>query len=130
MSNLTDLFRFDMDKDNANYSIKVAFIAALISGSVTLILLLLNLAGIIDLGLTIIDFVDVILVFGLSYGIYRKSRAAAIIMVLYFIGSKIIMSPEFRIGAMSILFILIFIRGAVATFIVRKHSKHDKKKSK
>jgi hypothetical protein len=67
-----------MNKEDAEKAIKNAWIAGIISGVITL-LAIFFLAG-IDL----FNLIDVALIFGLAFGIYKKSRAAAVIMLIYF----------------------------------------------
>lgn len=66
----------------ANSQIRSAWIAGTISGVVTLIFtFILETPGM---------FIDVLLIFGLTWGIYKKSRICAVIMFIYFILSKIV----------------------------------------
>ena len=78
-----------MDLQKAEKAIKGAWIAAVISGSVTLLVAVLALLGVRLFNFTAWVLIDVALIFGLAYGIYRRSRVCAVIMFVYFIISKI-----------------------------------------
>jgi len=106
-----------MDLATAEKHIKRAWIVGTISGSLTLLLLLI--ASLSDdflpqLGLDLWSLIDVALIFGLAYGIYRKSRTCAIILFGYFIISKIFMMIEMgQVGslAISLLFLYFLFQG-------------------
>ncbi|MBL8740958.1 MAG: hypothetical protein JNK04_07690 [Myxococcales bacterium] len=80
--------------DEVEKKIRNAWIAGLISGSLTLLVTLLALAGTSLLGFTGWELIDVALIFGLTFGIYKKSRACAVALLVYFVGSKILMMVE------------------------------------
>ena len=82
------------DTAKANKRIKQAWIAGVISGVITLIAILQSVAGVDILGFGIHNLLDVTLIFGLAYGIYRKSRVCAVIMFVYFVGNRILMLVE------------------------------------
>lgn len=70
--------------------IKNGWIAACVSGTLTLVITLLSFVG--DAFSEIVDvwtFIDVVLIFALACGIYKKSRFAATCMFVYFLASKI-----------------------------------------
>jgi hypothetical protein len=109
----------------AETQIKLAWQAGIVSGIVTLVLVILSLAGYNSTGL--IDasaILDVCLVFGLSFGIYKKSRVAAVIMLVYFIFSKTwiaIVLKRFP-GFLSGLFLIFYLGGVQGTVTYRKLS--------
>lgn len=110
----------------AEAQIKWAWQAGIVSGTWTLILVLLSLAGYGFTGL--IDasaLIDVCLVFGLSFGIYKKSRVAAVIMLVYFLLSKawIVIGLKIFPGVISWFFLILFLGGVQGTFTYRKLSK-------
>lgn len=110
----------------AEAKIKWAWQAGIVSGTWTLILVLLSLAGYGFTGL--IDasaLIDVCLVFGLSFGIYKKSRVAAVIMLVYFLLSKawIVIGLKIFPGVISWFFLILFLGGVQGTFTYRKLSK-------
>lgn len=74
--------------------IRSAWIAACISGAITLLLTLVAMSGTALLGLDAWSLVDVALIFGLAFGISRKSRVCAVLMLGYFVLSKILMMVE------------------------------------
>ena len=73
--------------------IKKGWVAGLISGGITLIIWMLAALGAPalanQLDLDSWSFVDVILIFGLAYGVYRKSRTCAVIMFLMFFAAGV-----------------------------------------
>ena len=110
----------------AEAQIKLAWQAGIVSGTLTLILVLLSLAGYDFTGL--IDasaLIDVCLRFGLSFGIYKKSRIAAVLMLVYFALCQawIIIETKTFPGLIPGIFIILFLRGVQGTFTYRKLSK-------
>ena len=69
-----------MDKDKANNAIKSAWIAAIVSAGFTLIAAVTGLFG-LDLSALWI----VIVMLGLAFGIYKKNRACAVILFVYWV---------------------------------------------
>lgn len=61
--------------------IKNAWITGIVSGSITLIFTLIAMNGSQILGFSIWNLSDVALIFGLTFGIYKKSRACAVAML-------------------------------------------------
>jgi len=104
--------------------IKNAWIAGLISGAATLVVTLLAVSGVQLLGFSAWEFVDVALILGLTYGIYRKSRVCAVLMVIYFAASKILIVMETGKptgGFMAIIFLYFYVQGVLGTFAYHKH---------
>jgi len=110
----------------AEAEIKFAWQAGIVSGTMTLIFVLLSLAGYNFTGL--IDasaLIDVCLIFGLSFGIYKKNRIAAVLMLVYFAFNQawmVIVLKRFP-GIISWVFLILFLRGVQGTFTYRKLSK-------
>lgn len=100
--------------------IRVGWIAAVITGAMTLVMMLIAInTDVLNEVFDIWSSVDVVLVFGLAYGIYRKSRIAASSMFVYFLISKIILIMESgQPGGMviTVLFIYFYFRAMIATF--------------
>jgi hypothetical protein len=112
-----------MDLQKAEKAIKSAWIAAVISGSITLFVAVLALVGVRLFNFTAWVLIDVVLIFGLAYGIYRKNRVCAVIMFIYFIISKIYMLVT--VGGLAglplaILFAYFFFQGIRGTFAYHK----------
>jgi hypothetical protein len=74
--------------------IRGAWVAGLISGCVTLAITLFSIFGSAIGGIGAENLVDVALIFGLTYGICKKSRACAIGLLVYFVVSKIFLMVE------------------------------------
>ena len=102
--------------------IKYAWVAGVISGSMTLLLILIAASGstmVAELGVDWWSLIDVVAIFGLSLGIYKKSRVCALLMFIYFVGSKIILWATMgNVGGvpLAILFGYFFFQGIRATF--------------
>jgi hypothetical protein len=65
------------------------------------------------------NLLDVAVIAGLTFGIYRKSRACAIIMLVYFIGSKLLLWSETKSVSglpMALIFGWFFFQGIRGTF--------------
>lgn len=105
--------------------IRHAWVAAVFSGSVTLIfaLVAMNVGSDLGVGFSEWMLVDVVLIFGLAYGISRKSRVCATTMFLYFLGSKIyIWSASGSASGLPLAFVFLyfFYQGMAATFEYHK----------
>jgi len=106
--------------------IRNAWIAGLISTSVTLLLTLLAVTGTTITGFSAWQFLDVALVLGLTVGIYRKSRLCAMGMLAYFVISKIIgISETGRASgiAMALIFLYFYAQGVHGTFVYHRLAK-------
>jgi serine/threonine-protein kinase len=108
-----------MDLKEAEDAIKKAWSAGLISGIITLIVTGVAMAGYDFMGITAWNLVDVVFIFGLTFGIYRKSRTCAVIMLVYFVGSKFYMWIDQRTVAglpLALVFGYFFIQGVRGAF--------------
>lgn len=98
--------------------IKNGWVAGCISGGLTLVVLF-AMSGAELPGIDAWMLVDVALIFGLTFGIYRKSRTCAVIMLVYYLVSKILIMIETgKPGGlfMSVLFAYFFWQGVSGTF--------------
>jgi hypothetical protein len=103
--------------------IRNAWVAAAISGVLTLAVTLVSIYGTSIPGMDAWNLIDVALIFGFAVGIYRRSRFCATAMLIYFIASKVIGwvqggQPTGLIVAM--IFIYYFFKGMLATFDYHK----------
>jgi hypothetical protein len=106
--------------------IRNATIAACISGAITLLFSLLAIAGTSIMGYTPWELVDAALVAGLAFGIYKKSRACAIIILVYFVGSKIYLMIETGKPSgllVAAIFVYYYVKGVQGTFQYHKWRK-------
>lgn len=107
--------------------IRNACIAGLITATVTLIVTLLAVFGVVQLfGFDAWEFVDVVLILGFTYGIYRKSRVCAVLMLVYFVASKIMLfmqtgKPNGLV--MTLIFLYYYWQGVAGTFAYHRHFK-------
>ena len=114
-----------MTLQDANKAIKDAWLAGLISILVTITLTLVYASGAGFAHVALWNWVDIILLAGLSYGIYRKSSLAASLMLVYYLGSKIILWADERafIGLpMALIFAYFFWRGVQGTRAYHQYS--------
>ncbi len=113
--------------EQAEKKIKSAWIAACISGTVTLAVTLLAISGTSILNFSAWELIDVAFIFGLAFGIYRKSRTCAVLMLVYFISARVLLLAEggkLTSGLMlSIVFIYFYWQGVSGTFSFHKLKK-------
>lgn len=65
--------------------------AGVLTGTITLLISIAAIAtGQAIMGLDAWSLLDVALIFGLSFGIHKKSRVCAVLMLIYYAGSKIL----------------------------------------
>lgn len=99
--------------------VKTAWVAGCISGTVTLAITAVAMSGTDMLGFDAWSLLDVALIFGLAFGIYKKSRACAVLMLLYFVASKILLMVEAGKPSgllMALIFAYCFWQGVAGTF--------------
>ncbi|MGN7833341.1 hypothetical protein ACTJI2_17205 [Pseudoxanthomonas sp. 22568] len=99
--------------------IKHGWVAACVTGALTLVLTLLSQFGASANRTELWNLLDVGLVAVLAFGIYRKSRIAATLMLCYFAVSKILMmiAEGMPTGlVVSFIFLIFYFRATVATF--------------
>lgn len=112
--------------------IRNACIAGTISGVLTLLVTLISASGVDIPGLDfdLWNLFDVLLIFGLTFGIYNKNRVCAVLMFVYFVGSKVLMWQESGSVSglgMAALFGYFFLQGILGTFAYhRTHETADK----
>jgi len=105
--------------NDALRKIKTAWVAGIVSGVITLAVTLLSITGTRLFGFNAWSFLDVALIFGLTFGIYRKSRVCAVVMLVYFVLSKIYMwtiTPSFIGLLVSLIFLFCYVQGVIGTF--------------
>lgn len=110
--------------DDVAKKIKHGWIAAIVSGVMTLAMILVviytNTTGNL---VNAWNSLDVILIFLLAFGIYKKSRIAASVMFVYFLASKIMIIAEtgkFNGMLLAIIFLYYFFQAMVGTFQYHK----------
>ena len=112
--------------------IRNACIAGTISGVLTLLVTLISASGVDIPGLDfdLWNLFDVLLIFGLTFGIYNKNRVCAVLMLVYFVGSKVLMWKESGSVSglgMAALFGYFFLQGILGTFAYhRTHETADR----
>ena len=101
--------------------IKTAWVAAIVSGVMTLAVTLLSITGTPVFGANAWGFLDVALIFGLAFGLYRKSRASALVILLHFILSRIYLwqvdQTVSLVGLpLTLVFLCCYVQGVIGTF--------------
>jgi len=121
-----------MDRNEAIKAARNGAIAAVISGTLTLAIVVIaifsNAEGTLGIWNDPSNFFDIVLIFACAFGMYRKSRAAAVIIFVYFILAKIIMGIEMgkTTGLLTSLIFLYFYGKAIqGTFIYHKIEKAE-----
>lgn len=106
--------------------IKGAWIAALVSAGITFVITLLAIFGTPLLGFSGWELIDVAFVLGMAFGIYKKSRTCAVLMFIYFIISKVLLTIS--TGAIlglpiALAFLFLYWQGVAGTFAYHKLKK-------
>ncbi len=87
-----------MNKSEAIKATKNGAIAACISAALTIIIVLIAISSDAEGELALWNdpgnFIDVVFVLACAFGMYKKSRAASVLIVFYFLASKVIMAIE------------------------------------
>ncbi|MFS0556139.1 hypothetical protein [Brevibacillus sp. 179-C9.3 HS] len=109
--------------------IKIACMGGIISSIITVIGIIISMSSNTDLfGINLWSLIDIALILGLTFGVYKKSRVCAILLFGLFLFSKftlIVDNPEMiRTGWMSILiFGYAFWQGIAGTFAFHQHKR-------
>lgn len=116
-----------MDIEKAKEHIKNAWIAGLISAGLTIIAIIISIVGNSDkldqMGISVWTSIDVLIMLGLTYGVFRNNRFCALFLFIFFIGNKILMiiSGMQTSGIMmSLAFGYFFYQGAVGAFALHR----------
>jgi hypothetical protein len=111
---------------DAKTKTKSAAIAAIISGIITTILALLEIAGMDRWNL-----LDAAFTFSLAIGIIKNNRACAVILFIYWIISKLMQVVSSEINfiwlIVAIIFAVYYWKGIVGTFTLQRYSMEVKK---
>lgn len=105
-----------MNREEAIKATKKGAIAACISGTLTLVIVVIaifsNNLDALALWNDPANLFDIILIFACAYGIYKKSRTAAIVLFIHFIISKIVISIETgKVTGIFISFVFLYFYG-------------------
>jgi hypothetical protein len=107
--------------------IRNGWIAGVISGTVTVTAVVLSALWFSMRGFSPLALVDAAVVFALAYGIYRRSRVCAILLLCYFIVSKLFLitvdKTAFVAIPLAIVFTYFYARAAIGTFRYHKRAK-------
>ena len=111
--------------DKVLKKIRTAWIACLVSAGMTVVMIAVVIAtGKSSLGLQgPIDLLDVAFILGMAFGISRKSRACAVLMLVYFAFSKyLIIRATGQVGSvwLGLVFLYFYAQGVVGTFEYHK----------
>lgn len=121
-----------MDKNQAITATRNGAIAALVSAGLTAFIvtmaILSDAGGKLSVFNDAVNYIDVALILLLSFGMYRKSRVASIVMVVYFVVAKIILATEtgsYSGIVVSLIFIYFFARAVQGAFVYHKLEKAE-----
>ena len=111
--------------DKVLKKIRAAWIACLVSAAMTLVMIAVVMStGRSSIGLQgPIDLVDVVFILGMAFGISRKSRICALLMLVYFAFSKYLIiraSGQVSGAWLGLVFLYFYAQGVVGTFEYHK----------
>lgn len=112
--------------ENIRKKIKQGWVAALVSAGITLVVTLIAMTGTEIMGFSAWELIDVGLILGLAFGIYKKSRTCAVLMLVYFIIAKIIIIADTGKASglpMAVVFAYFFWQGIAGTFAYHRYAK-------
>ena len=99
--------------------IKCGWIAGVVSAGYTLVLFVLSLMGRAIPGIDGWSIIDIFIAFGLSYGVFRRSRTCAVLLLVLFLLNKVILwtiSPAVADLPFAFVFACFLGAGVVGTF--------------
>lgn len=98
--------------------IRDAWVMGVVAGTISLILTLIYATG---SGIAHVDmwsWIEIVVIFALSFGIYRKSRVSAVLLLVFYVGSRAIfwINEQAMIGIpMALIFGYFFLQGVRGT---------------
>jgi hypothetical protein len=110
---------------------KTGWVTTLICGSMSLVMVLVRMSRAGAIGAEAWGFIDVVLMFGMAFGIYKKSRSCAVIMLLYYAAGKmvpLIAGGSYISIGVGLLFLFAFLQGMFGTFAFHKFVKESRAK--
>lgn len=121
-----------MDRETALKAIRQGAIAACVSAGLTIafigIAIVANADGELALWNDPFNLVDVVLILVLAFGIYKKSRVAAVLMLLYFLVAKIVIAIETQSYSgivLALVFLYFYGRAVLGTFAYHRIEKAE-----
>lgn len=117
-----------MDNEKALKYIKTAWVLAIVSSLLTLLVIIISVLGNNNfLGLSLYSLLDVVFVLGLAFGVYKKSRVCAVMLFIFFVLGQlnILISGMGSIGSfiMSVAFATGYFQGIRGTIHYHKNKK-------
>ena len=112
--------------DDILKKIKTGWVVALISAALTLVLTGIAINGTSVMGFTAWNGVDALIALALAFGIYKKSRVCAVIMLVYFMAAKLIMISQtgrFDGIVMAVVFLVCYFQAVMGTFAYHRFIK-------
>ncbi|MFB9867078.1 hypothetical protein [Vreelandella sulfidaeris] len=105
--------------------IKNAWIAGVVSIAITIAFTFYSMYATEVLGFNAFAFIDVALMGVFTFGIYKKSRVCAVLMLLLFAANKALMAIEGNASGiiMALVFLWLYIQGVIGTFQYHKIKK-------
>ncbi len=121
-----------MNKSEAIKATKNGAIAACVSAAITIIFILIAMnsdaEGMLVLWSDPSNFIDVVLILACAFGMYKKSRAASVIIVFYFIAAKVIIfveAPAFNGIAVGLVILYFYCKAIQGSFVYHKLEKEE-----
>ena len=96
-----------------------AWMAATISAGLTLVVSIAGALGIITLpGYDAWNLIDAAILGGLAYGVWRRSRVCAVLLLLYGVANMVFLAFDetARFPLLGVIFIYFYFRGAIQIF--------------
>ncbi len=121
-----------MNKSEAIKATKNGAIAACISAALTIIIVLIAISSDAEGKLALWNdpgiFIDVVFVLACAFGMYKKSRAASVLIFFYFLASKVIIAIEtqaFSGFGMALVFIYFYGKAIQGSFVYHRLEKEE-----
>jgi hypothetical protein len=107
---------------NIQTDIRNGCIAACVSMIISIALTLISITWVKITGIDVWNFIDIGIVGILVIGVFKRSRTAATVLLIYFVASKVIMAALFKhpINMMGLFFCYLYTRAMIATFKYKK----------
>jgi hypothetical protein len=103
--------------------IRLGWAAALFSAGMTLVVTIAAMTGTESEIFSAWSLLDVAMILGLAFGIYKKSRVCAVLMLVYFVASKVFIVSQtgsFSSIPVGLIFTYLYLQAVLGTFTYHK----------
>lgn len=114
-----------MDRNRALKDIRNAWIAAYVSAAVMVVAVVIARLGVVPLhGADLGTALEIAILMALAFGVHMKSRAAAVVLLVYFVVVQVLLRAGLGMGASGVFVAAmlgyLYVRGVIGAFALHR----------